>query len=54
MNDSGTIDCPLCPRALSARTELRIHLMVDHRKSTVIDEYVDRLDRRDGSTVATP
>jgi hypothetical protein len=25
-------------------TELRIHLMVDHRKSTVIDEYVAQLD----------
>jgi hypothetical protein len=39
---------------VSTRTELRIHLMVDHRKSAIIDEYVDRLDRRDGATVATP
>ncbi|GAB6861448.1 hypothetical protein ACFQL0_13645 [Haloplanus litoreus] len=40
-----TEDCPLCPRRMTDRTELRIHLMVEHRKSTVIDEYVDRLDR---------
>ena len=35
--------CPLCARAIDCRTELRIHLMVEHRKSAVIDEYVDRL-----------
>ena len=40
MNDKH---CPLCARAIDCRTELRIHLMVEHRKSAVIDEYVDRL-----------
>ena len=45
MKESGGENCPLCARALDCRTELRIHLMVEHRKSTVIDEYVDRLDR---------
>lgn len=35
--------CPLCARSVDCRTELRVHLMVEHRKSTVIDEYVDRL-----------
>ena len=38
-------DCPLCPRTVENRTELRIHLMVDHRKSAVIEEYVETLER---------
>ncbi|WP_251330442.1 hypothetical protein [Haloplanus pelagicus] len=42
--------CPLCARAVDDRTELRIHLMVDHRKSAVIDEYVDWVEGR----VVTP
>jgi len=46
MNNRRREDCPLCARAVADRTELRIHLMVEHRKSTVIDEYVDRMDRR--------
>jgi hypothetical protein len=37
--------CPLCTRIVDCHTELRVHLMVDHRKSAVIDEYVDRLGR---------
>jgi hypothetical protein len=43
--------CPLCARAVDCHTELRVHLMVDHRKSAVIDEYVDRLGR---SVVVSP
>lgn len=50
MNNANGTDCPLCARAVEGRTELRIHLMVEHRKSTVIDEYVDRL----GQTAVTP
>jgi hypothetical protein len=50
MRDSRVAGCPLCTRAVEGRTELRIHLMVDHRKSTVIDEYVDRL----GQTAVAP
>jgi hypothetical protein len=45
MKKAGRKDCPLCARAVDCRTELRIHLMVEHRKSALIDEYVDRLDR---------
>lgn len=48
MNKSNNTGCPLCTRDMEGRTELRTHLMVEHRKSTVIDEYVDRL----GQTVA--
>jgi hypothetical protein len=51
MNDTARVDCPLCPRAVSGREELRFHLQVDHRKSAVVNEYVDRLDR---SPPATP
>jgi hypothetical protein len=45
MNNRDGTDCPLCARVVDGCTELRIHLMVDHRKSAVIDEYVERLDR---------
>ncbi|WP_338738130.1 hypothetical protein [Haloplanus salilacus] len=45
MNNTGRDGCPLCPHAVSGLEELRLHLQVDHRKSAVVDEYVDRLDR---------
>ena len=51
MKYDGGENCPLCARAVDCRTELRIHLMVEHRKSALIDEYVDRLDR---SVVVSP
>ncbi|WP_181861724.1 hypothetical protein [Haloplanus salinus] len=51
MKEYAKGNCPLCARPLDCRTELRVHLMVEHRKSTVIDEYVDRLDR---SVVVSP
>ncbi|MFB6255190.1 MAG: hypothetical protein ABEH58_00425 [Haloplanus sp.] len=43
--------CPLCARGLDCRTELRLHLMVEHRKSAVIDEYVERFGQ---SVVVSP
>ncbi|RMB25625.1 hypothetical protein [Haloplanus aerogenes] len=46
MNKGEGTGCPLCARAVEGRTELRIHLMVEHRKSTVIDEYVERLGQQ--------
>ncbi|MFB6102404.1 MAG: hypothetical protein ABEJ73_07535 [Haloplanus sp.] len=46
MKESAGADCPLCPRRFTDHPELRLHLMVEHRKSTVIDEYVDRLDQQ--------
>jgi hypothetical protein len=45
MKNKRSEHCPLCASEIDCRTELRIHLMVEHRKSAVIDEYVDRLDR---------
>jgi hypothetical protein len=51
MNNTGRVDCPLCPRAVSGHEELRLHLQVDHRKSAVVDEYVDRLDRSSPATL---
>jgi hypothetical protein len=45
MEEYEHTDCPLCSRTVENSTELRIHLMVEHRKSTVIEEYVDRLER---------
>jgi len=46
MKNRRGADCPLCARAVEGRTELRIHLMVEHRKSAVIDEYVERLGQQ--------
>jgi hypothetical protein len=54
MINSSETDCPLCPTEITGHTELRIHLMVEHRKSAVIDEYIDRLDRRDDSLLVVP
>jgi len=41
----NTGGCPLCDEAVDGPEELRIHLMVDHRKSAVIDEYVEGVGR---------
>jgi hypothetical protein len=54
MIDSSGTDCPLCPKELTGHAELRIHLMVEHRKSAVIDEYIERLNRRDDSLLVAP
>lgn len=51
MYDTARIDCPLCSTTMTGREQLRLHLQVDHRKSDVVDEYVDHLDR---SPTVTP
>ncbi|MFB6196024.1 MAG: hypothetical protein ABEI80_07615 [Haloplanus sp.] len=45
MNKTGGEVCPLCSTAMGSRGSLRTHLMVDHRKSEVVDEYIDRAAR---------
>lgn len=34
-------DCPLCPHECDGRNHLRDHLRKRHRKSEVIDAYLD-------------
>ena len=38
MND--TARCPMCPRGFETRTDLRVHLMCEHRKSALADELL--------------
>ena len=39
--------CPLCTDTYDDRTDLRVHLEVNHRKSEIVADYLDRYD--DGS-----
>jgi hypothetical protein len=32
----NTIDCPMCAGRFGDRTELRVHLLCDHRKSAIV------------------
>jgi hypothetical protein len=40
---NNTYDCPLCATQYASREEFRVHLMVDHRKSHVVEVCVDGL-----------
>ncbi|AEH35511.1 hypothetical protein [Halopiger xanaduensis] len=33
--------CPLCAEHYAERTDLRIHLEVEHRKSEIVSELID-------------
>jgi hypothetical protein len=49
MTDSHS--CPLCTEAYHDRTDLRVHLEVNHRKSEVVSHLVD-LDARVADALA--
>ncbi|MFU8866505.1 hypothetical protein [Natronococcus sp.] len=34
-------DCPLCTNGYEERTDLRIHLEVNHRKSAIVSQLVE-------------
>ncbi|WP_394740331.1 hypothetical protein [Natronococcus roseus] len=34
-------DCPLCSNGYEERTDLRIHLEVNHRKSAIVSQFVE-------------
>ncbi|MDG5819383.1 hypothetical protein [Natronococcus sp. A-GB7] len=34
-------DCPLCSNDYEERTDLRIHLEVNHRKSAIVSELIE-------------
>ncbi len=41
MKQLTKFDCPLCEHRCKTQNELRIHLHVAHRKSLIIDAYLD-------------
>ena len=43
--------CPLCPDAYGERTNLHVHLEVEHRKSEIVSYVIDRLDDASGANV---
>jgi len=40
MKNTPSHDCPLCEKTEAEETTMRVHLMVDHRKSEVADELL--------------
>lgn len=38
--------CPLCAEHYAERTDLRIHLEVEHRKSEIVSELIESHDQR--------
>ncbi len=45
----NAIRCPMCARGFGNRTDLRVHLMCDHRKSSLTEELLDAVEARDAS-----
>lgn len=43
-------NCPLCSETYEERTDLRVHLEVEHRKSEVVASLVDSSAATDAST----
>lgn len=41
MKQLTTFDCPICELRCETRNSLRSHLHVSHRKSRIIDAYLD-------------
>ncbi len=44
MEQIARYDCPICGVNLETRNRLRSHLHVSHRKSLIIDAYLDAID----------
>ncbi|APW98225.1 hypothetical protein CHINAEXTREME_10675 [Halobiforma lacisalsi AJ5] len=40
--------CPLCPNRYDQRTDLRVHLEVEHRKSEIVSWLLDRESQEAG------
>ena len=41
---TATHPCPLCTETYDDRTDLRVHLEVEHRKSEIVAEFVELCD----------
>lgn len=37
-------DCPICGEPYDDRTDLRVHLEVNHRKSEIVTEFIGALE----------
>ncbi|WP_162562430.1 hypothetical protein [Salinigranum rubrum] len=45
----NTTRCPMCAQGFADRTDLRVHLMCDHRKSSLTEELLETIEARDDS-----
>lgn len=43
MKQLTKFDCPLCAKACKTQNHLRCHLEENHRKSQIIDAYLDEV-----------
>ena len=43
---NNTAQCPMCADRFTDRTDLRVHLMCDHRKSAVVDEFLGAVETK--------
>ncbi len=43
-------DCPLCSNGYEERTDLRIHLEVNHRKSAIVSQLIETTAATDSMT----
>lgn len=43
-------DCPLCSNGYEDRTDLRIHLEVNHRKSAIVSQLIEATATTDSMT----
>lgn len=41
MKQLTKFDCPICGLLCETQNDLRVHLNVSHRKSNIIDSYLD-------------
>jgi hypothetical protein len=41
-----TAQCPMCPQRFEERTDLRVHLMCEHRKSAITDELLAAIETK--------
>jgi hypothetical protein len=48
----NTAHCPMCAQHFADRTDLRVHLMCDHRKSSLTEELLDAIEARDDDRMA--
>jgi hypothetical protein len=42
-----TTQCPMCAREFADRTDLRVHLMCDHRKSSLTEQLLVAVEARE-------
>lgn len=43
---NNTARCPMCQRGFEERTDLRVHLMCEHRKSAIADELLAAVETK--------